>query len=83
MPWGDGEMIPGPGSPIAIPLALLLGLYFLEDGLWKTLCGVGLVAWVVVYAAIAVSSQQWALLMYPAFVFVLWGVISEAKRLAG
>jgi hypothetical protein len=66
---------------MAVPIALLAGLCFLESRPWRAFCAVVLVLWLGFAVVLPVIYGDWARLFFPALVIVFWLFMAEAKRM--
>ena len=76
-----------PAAPLAallaVPLALLAGLYFLESKPWRVACGVGLILWLGAAVAWSVFQGEWVGLFLVVLILFFWFFMAEIKRIFG
>jgi len=72
--------LPGGTSPVAFPVLLLLGWYFLENDIARLLCLVLTIVWLVCYTTAAVWNARWELLIFPSLVLVSWSIIARIDK---
>jgi hypothetical protein len=75
--------LPGGAGPVAIPLLLIVGWYFLSNQIARVVCLVLLVAWLVVITAYAVFNGDWNMLIFPSLVIIAWSLISGVNKSFG
>ena len=75
--------LPGGGSPVAIPLMLIVGWYFLNNQIARVVCLILLGTWFVWITAYAVFSGEWNILIFPSLVIIAWALISGVNNSFG
>jgi len=72
--------VSGGGGPVAIPVMLIIGWYFLENEIARYACLVLALLWFIFITLHAIFTQNLVLLLFPALVLFVWGIISEIMQ---
>ena len=75
--------LPGGAGPVAIPLMLIVGWYFLSNQIARLVCLVLLIVWLAWVTGYAVLTGDWNMLIFPGLVIIAWSLISGVNKSFG